>query len=240
MTKNIAHRGWSEKYPENTILAFEKAIEVGCDGIEFDVQLTKDGHVVIIHDEDIRRTTNGMGLVKDYTLEEIQKFDASGKFKGYYGIHRIPTLEEYFETVKEHNLITNIELKTGMIMYEGIEEKVIQLIKQYRQEEQVIISSFNHYSIMECKKLAPHIKCGFLVGDGLYRPGKYTKERGVEYIHPRYQMLKDEVIDEIKMHGIKINTWTVNAENMMEELIRKGIEGIITDSPQKLASLIAR
>lgn len=235
MSKNIAHRGFSSRYPENTMLAFEKAIEAGCEGIEFDVHLTKDEHIVIIHDEDIRRTTNGTGLVKDYTLEDLRKFDASEKFAGQYGVNKIPILEEYFELIKGLDMLTNIELKTGIIKYKGIEEKVIQMIKHFKQEEHVIISSFNHYAIMSCKAIEPKIKCGFLVGDGMYNPGKYTSENGIEYIHPRYQMLEDEVLDEIKACGVKINAWTVDSEDTMQMLIDKGVEGIITNYPDKLA-----
>ncbi len=119
MTKNFAHRGFSGKYPENTMLAFRKAVEEGVDGIELDVQLTKDGEVVIIHDETIDRTTDGKGLVVSYTYDELRKFDASFKFRGQCGFNPIPTLREYFELVKDKNLVTNIELKTGLNEYFG-------------------------------------------------------------------------------------------------------------------------
>ena len=144
MTKNFAHRGFSGKYPENTLLAFEKAVEAQTDGIELDVQLTKDGEIVIIHDETIDRTTNGKGLVVDYTYEELEKFDASYIYTGQFGFNKIPTLREYFNLIKDTNIITNIELKTGINEYQGIEEKVYNLIKEFQLEDRVIISSFNH------------------------------------------------------------------------------------------------
>ena len=152
MTKNFAHRGFSGKYSENTMLAFQKAIEVGADGIELDVQLTKDGELVIIHDETIDRTTDGKGYVVDYTYEELSKFDASYIYRGKFGFNKIPTLKEYFELVKDLDFITNIELKTGINEYLGIEEKVYQIIKEYKLEKKVIISSFNHFSILRMKK----------------------------------------------------------------------------------------
>ena len=127
MTKNFAHRGFSGKYPENTMLAFEKAIEAGADGIENDVHLTKDGVPVIIHDELVDRTTNGKGYVKDYTYEELSKLDASYIFPEY-GVLHIPTLREYMELVKDKDIITNIELKTGVFEYPGIEEKVYAIL----------------------------------------------------------------------------------------------------------------
>lgn len=240
MSKNIAHRGFSGMYPENTMLAFEKAIEAGCEGIELDVHLTKDEEIVIIHDEDIRRTTNGVGLVKDYTLEELRKFDARGQFEGKYGFNGIPTLKEYFEYVREKDILTNIELKTGIIMYEGIEAKVIEMIETFGQKKKVILSSFNHYSIMTCKQIDPEIKCAFLVGDGLYNPGKYLKDCGIEYIHPRYHYLVDPIIEELKDNGIGINTWTVNDTYTMIKMLKKGVDGIITNYPDKLAEIKKR
>ena len=152
MIKNFAHRGFSGKYPENTMLAFEKAIEVGADGIELDVQLTKDGEIVIIHDETIDRTTDGKGYVIDYTYEELSKFEASYIYRGKVGFNKIPTLKEYFELVKDLDFITNIELKTGINEYLGIEEKVYQLIKEYKLEKKVIISSFNPFFYFKNEK----------------------------------------------------------------------------------------
>ena len=112
--KIFAHRGFSGEYPENTMLAFRKAYETGCDGIELDVQLTKDGVPVIMHDETIDRTTDGKGNLRDYTYEQLCRFDCSGKFAGKYGFQQIPTLREYLEWVKDTGLITNIELKNSV------------------------------------------------------------------------------------------------------------------------------
>ena len=111
MIKNFGHRGFSGKYPENTMLAFEKAIEVGADGIELDVQLTKDGEIVVIHDETIDRTTDGKGYVVDYTYEELSKFDASYIYRGKMGFNKIPTLKEYFELIKDLDFITRHRCK---------------------------------------------------------------------------------------------------------------------------------
>ena len=122
------HRGFCAKYPENTMLAFEKAVEIGVDGIEMDVHLTKDNELVIIHDENIRRTCNGEGLVRDMTLQELKKFDASATYVGVYGINPIPTLREYFELVKDTDIITNIELKTGIFEYKITAKQTIRLL----------------------------------------------------------------------------------------------------------------
>ncbi len=142
MTKNFAHRGYSGKYPENTMLAFRKAVEAGADGIELDVQLTKDGVPVIIHDELVDRTTNGKGRVKEMTLDELRQLDASYIYAGQYGVTRIPTFREYCEFVRDLPITTNIEMKTGIFEYLGIEEKVLDMIREFHLEDKVIISEY--------------------------------------------------------------------------------------------------
>ncbi|MCT4509771.1 MAG: glycerophosphodiester phosphodiesterase [Tepidibacter sp.] len=231
MIKNFAHRGFSGKYPENTMLAFEKAIEIGADGVELDVQLTKDEQVVIIHDETVNRTTGGEGRVQDYTYEELSKLDASYIYTGKYGINKIPTLREYCEFVKDKDIVTNIELKTGIFEYLGIEEKVWDLIKEYKLEEKVIISSFNHFSILRMKKIAPNLKYGLLSETWLIDAGKYTHNMGVQCYHPLFRNLTNEVVKEIKQYGIEINTYTVNTEEDVRNLINKGIDIVIGNFP---------
>lgn len=234
MSKNFAHRGFSGKYPENTMLAFIKAVEEGVDGIELDVQLTKDGIPVIIHDETLDRTTDGVGNVVDFTYEELKKYDASFKFKNLGMFNPIPTLEEYLNYIKNFDIVTNIELKTGVNEYLGIEEKVLELIQKYGLEKKVIISSFNHFTVMRFKKLAPHIKCGFLTESWLINGGEYTKEKGIECYHPYFKNLIPEVIKELKENKIEINTWTVNSEEDMRYLIKHEVDSIITNYPDLL------
>ena len=231
MCKIFAHRGYSGKYPENTMIAFKKALECGVDGIELDVQLTKDGEVVIIHDETIDRTTTGKGFVVDYTYEELERFDASFKFKDL-GFNKIPTLREYFQLVKDYDIVTNVELKTGINEYLGIEEKVWELIKEYNLEEKVIISSFNHFSVMRMKKIAPQLKYGFLSEDWIIDAGKYTHSHGVQCYHPRFNNLVPDVIKELKKYNLEINTWTVNLEEDMRYLYSNNIDVIITNYPE--------
>lgn len=199
MSKNFAHRGFSGNYPENTMLAFKKAVDVGVDGIELDVQLTKDGIPVIIHDETLDRTTNGQGYVVDFTYDELSKLDASYKFQSHTLINKIPTLDEYLNYIKDYKVVTNIELKTSINEYLGIEEKVLELIKKYNLEDRIIISSFNHYSILRFKKLAPNIKCGFLTESWLIDAGEYIKKNNIECYHPHFKNLTSEVIEELKI-----------------------------------------
>jgi glycerophosphoryl diester phosphodiesterase len=238
MVVNYAHRGASGYFPENTMLAFEKAIELGADGIETDVQMTKDGELVLIHDELVNRTTNGIGLVKDYRYEDLSKLDAGTGFNERFRGEKIPTLEELLTFAKEKNILLNIELKTGIVLYPGIEEKLIALIYQYELQDKVILSSFNHYSMVHCKEIAKEIKTGLLYMAGLYEPQVYCKFTGADAIHPYFYSINKEIIDKVKKEGILVNPWTVNDEPTMINLIKAGVDGMMTNYPDKLSSVL--
>ncbi|GHV89808.1 glycerophosphoryl diester phosphodiesterase [Spirochaetia bacterium] len=233
MTKNFAHRGFCTRYPENTLLSFQKAQETKCDGIEMDVHLARDGEVVIIHDETVDRTTNGKGFIKDMDYAEIRKLDAGS------GEH-IPTLDEYFDLVERTPLVTNIEMKNSMFWYRGMEEKVIGMIHKRKLEDRIIFSSFNHFSMLKCKKLAPEIRAGFLSYSWFIDVGAYTKKHGMESIHPDYCSLTDETIAEIHNQGIKIYTYTVNKRKDMERLAGLGVDCLITNDPALLDDVLGR
>lgn len=239
MTKIIAHRGFSGQYPENTMLAFQKAVEAGCDGIELDVHLSKDGEVVIIHDEHIGRVSGGRrGMVKDLTAEELRRIDVSSGCSAKYGFNPIPTLREYFEFVKNHDVFTNIELKNSLVLYEGLEEKTIALIKEFGLLDRVLFSSFNHRSMVKAKKLSPQTRCAFLVGCHMCDGGAYTKAHGVDYLNPLYTGLDAEAIEEVHASGIGLQAWTVNEEEDMRFLAEHEIFGIITNYPDRLAGVL--
>lgn len=230
--KVYAHRGYSGRYPENTMLAFQKAAETGCDGIELDVQLTKDGNVVVIHDEAVDRTTDGSGLVKDFTLEELKRLDAGAVKGGRFGVCPIPSFEEYCEWVSRQELVTNVEIKTGVYYYEDIEEKTLEIIKKYGLEKKVIFSSFNHLSLERLKALAPDIPCGALLEHaGLGNAGYYCSRYGYAYYHPGIKGLTKETVENCRAHGIGVNVWTVNDMESLENTYEWGCSGIFTNYP---------
>lgn len=233
--KVYAHRGYSGKYPENTMLAFEKAVEAGCDGIEMDVQLSKDGEVVVIHDELLDRTTNGKGYVKDYTLEELKKVDASLIKPGPWGFQEIPTFDEFCEWLSKTEIVANVELKTSIIYYPEIEKKCIEIIRKYGVEDKILFSSFNHLSVIKTKELAPDIPTGALVEiEGLMYAGYYCNQYGIQYYHPDFCLLSEEAVIECKEHGIGINVWTVNSLESFEKLVEWDVDGVITNYPKVL------
>lgn len=226
--KVFGHRGYSAKYPENTLKAFEMAIEAGADGVELDVQMTKDGQLVVIHDETIDRTSNGKGWVKDYTYEELLKFNFNQLFPDL-GEMKIPLMSEVFELIKPSNLMINIELKTGIVFY-PMEEKLLELTKQYGMEKRVIYSSFNHESIMKMKKLDPDAVCGFLYMDGTLDMDQYAVEHGVLGLHPAlYNLQYPGFVERCHQKGIALRPWTVNEIEHMLLCKQMQVETIITN-----------
>ncbi len=233
------HRGYSGRYPENTMLSFKKAVEAGADGIELDVQMTRDGKMVIIHDETLDRTTNGTGWVKDFSLEELKLLDASLIKPGEFEPQEIPAFEEYCEWVKDLDITTNVELKTSVVYYDGIEEQLADYIKQYHLEDRVLFSSFNHLSALNMKKLLPDCPIGALVeNDDLQNAGNYCKKFGFENYHPDSDLFTKENLENCKENGIGVNVWTVNDLDTFEMLYDWGVTGIFTNYPRVLSEYV--
>jgi glycerophosphoryl diester phosphodiesterase len=232
LTLIFAHRGYSSQYPENTMLAFVEARNVGADGLELDVQMTKDGELVVIHDEKVDRTTDGKGFVKDFTAQELRKLDAGHQYK-LSKKEKIPLLEEVFEWLRGNPMVCNVEFKNGLIPYNGMEEKVVSLVRQYQLEDKIIFSSFNHYSVVHSTSLAPEIETAPLLAEGLYMPWIYAKSIRSSGFHPNYRAAPDEIIKLAIEAGIAVRPYTVNKETEMERLIKVGCSAIITDDPLK-------
>ncbi|WP_026694693.1 glycerophosphodiester phosphodiesterase [Peribacillus kribbensis] len=237
MTQIYAHRGSAGTHPENTMLSFQEALKSGADGIEMDVHLTKDGHLVIIHDETIDRTTTGKGIVREMTLKEIQTYDASHKFSADYGRTSIPSLEEFFSWMRDTTLLCNIELKNGGYRYPGMEEKLIGMIKSFGFEKRMILSSFNHYSLVHCYSLAPEIEIAPLYSNGLYMPWVYAKALRAAAIHPSIKTINDEIVLESMNAGVAVRPYTVNTDGQIRKLFALNCSAIITDFPERAVKL---
>lgn len=238
MTINYAHRGASAYYPENTMISFEKALEMGATGIETDVQVTKDGVLVLIHDEMVNRTTNGEGFVKDYTYKELNKLDAGSWMGEEFEGTKIPTVEELIYLTLDKNIIINFELKNGIVIYEDIEQKLIDLIYKHKINRKVILSSFNHYSIAKCNKISKGINTGVLYMEGIYKPYNYASTVSANSIHPYFLAINEEVIKETKKHKTQVNVFTVDDEEKMKFFLDMKIDGIITNCPDKLHKIM--
>ncbi|WP_163102649.1 glycerophosphodiester phosphodiesterase [Peribacillus alkalitolerans] len=236
-TMVFAHRGSAGTHPENTMLSFREAERVGADGIELDIQLTKDNQIVVIHDETIDRTTNGKGFVKDYTVMKLKQFNASFSFTSKWGESSIPTLEEVLQWMQGNRLRLIIELKNTRFLYPGMEEKAITMVRKYSMQDRVILTSFNHYSLVYCTQLSPDIETAPLYRDGLFMPWIYAQSIRAGSIHPSIKVAPDNIIKMAMDAGIKVRPYTINDANQMKALFDIGCSGIITDYPKKAIDL---
>lgn len=237
-TKIWAHRGSRTKAPENTLEAFSLAVSEHSDGIELDVHLTADGEIVVAHDEKVDRVSNGSGLIASKTLKQLRELDFSKGFPSYSPV-RIPTLREVYDLIKPTSLTINVEIKSGIILYEGIEEKLVKLAAEMGMKDRIIYSSFNHFSLMILRQAEPAAEIGLLYNEALVDPFLYAKHLNANAIHPFYPALSGPgVIEGCKKHGIKIHPWTVNDPAVMRRLIAAGVDALITDVPDTALKII--
>lgn len=230
-TKVWAHRGASAYAPENTLEAFLLAAEQGADGVELDVQLTKDGEMVVVHDEEIDRVSDGSGFVKDYTLAELKILNFNKTHPEYQDV-KIPTLREVYEALKPTGMTINVELKTGIFWYKDLEKKVLELTKEMGMEDRVIYSSFNHYSIQQMKKIVPEAETAYLYSDVILNVAEYAKNTKVDGLHPAvYHVKMADFLKEYLDSNLNVRVWTVNEKADMKWLIDAGVTAIITNYP---------
>lgn len=236
----FAHRGASKAAPENTMSAFKKAVELGADGIELDTHLTGDGYLVVTHDDTLGRTCNGTGLVMEHDLKYLRGLDFGGWFSKEFEGEKIPLLSDVFELLSGKDIILNIEIKaTPGCFIEGIEDEVAKMIKSYNFTEKTIVSSFNHYVLKNLKRKNPEITVAPLYGGGVFAYiGEYAKLIGAGAIHPYFRSLTPEVIENCREHNIKINSWTIDDDKDIMHAVQMGIDGIITNVPDKVLSLL--
>lgn len=226
----LGHRGASGYAPENTLEAFKLAMDMGADGFELDVHLSKDGELVVIHDETVDRTTDGTGFVGEMTLAELKALDASNHKEAYKGA-KIPTLAEVYDLIRDTNHIVNVEIKTDNIFYPQLEEKVLALEKEKGMEGRIVYSSFNHYTVKKIRQLAPDAQIGMLFGDVLVEPYDYCKSVGANLLHPSKANLNvPGFAEKAKEAGLGMNVWTVNEVEYMEKCLACGA-GIVTNYP---------
>lgn len=238
-TKVIAHRGASGYAPENTMEAFLLAIEQGADGIELDVQLSRDGIPVVIHDETIDRVTDRTGYVKDYTLQELKELTVLKDRFPQYSQSKIPTLKEVLEAVKPSGIQVNIELKTGIYWYPDIEKKVAGIVEETGMKEKIIYSSFNHYSVQRIKEIVPDAETAYLYSDVILNVEDYARKTKVDGLHPAvYHVKMADFLKKYIKSGLNVRVWTVNEEADMKALTEAGVTAVITNYPDMAARII--
>ena len=227
-----AHRGASTYYPENTLESFTAAIEQEADFIELDVHLSKDGEIVVAHDSRLERVSDGTGHINDHTLKELKSLNF-GKLFSYNQVYRIPTLSEVFSLVKSSALSINIELKTIERLYPELPEKLIAMAREYTMEKRLLYSSFNHYSLLQIKKIDPEARIGLLYELGMVDPWVYANYVGAYAIHPHYFVIAalPETVKRCHENGVKVNVWTVDESEAVTLMLKCGVDSIITNKP---------
>lgn len=233
----LAHRGSSAQAPENTMAAFELALEVGAHGLELDVYLSKDEEIVVIHDPTLERTTNGSGPVEQHTLEELKRLDAGSWFSPEFQGESIPTLRQVCELVKEQDLWLNIETKAAL-GFEGLNYRLVELLGEFNLKDKVIVSSFNHFALAHLKQIQAPFRTGILYTAALVDPWVYAQSIGAEALHPYYLTVIPQIAAGARQNGMLINPWTVNRLEDMQRLKDAGVDSIITDLPHLALDLI--
>jgi glycerophosphoryl diester phosphodiesterase len=231
-----AHRGFSGRYPENTLAAFAAALDLGVDGIEFDVHLTRDDRVVVIHDERLERTTNGTGYVREHTLAELKELDAGSWFGKEFAGLTIPTLGEVLSVVSAHTqpVRLNIEFKSDLIQYPNLEAMAWQQVNHYDLQSSTIFSSFNHFSLRNLKQAYPSAQIGLLYMEGLVEPWRYAKFLNATALHPYFPAIDLQTVAEAQEQGIAVNVFTVNESSEFHRMLELGVDAVISDVPDKM------
>lgn len=226
------HRGASGLAPENTLAAFRKAIDLKLDAIEFDVQRTNDGFLVVFHDTELDRTTNGKGLLRERTLASLKALDAGSWFNKEFKGERIPTLHELFNLMKGNELLLFLEIKDPAF-YPGIEEEIAAVIREYNFTERCCVRSFDHESLHLLHRIAPEIP----ISELWYTHFPTAEETTYPTLNMMFGLCTAENVAAAHARGQKVTCWTVNEVADAKNLIAMGVDGLTGDYPDRLLSL---
>lgn len=228
--KVLGHRGAAGTSPENTLVSFAKGLEHGVDGFEFDVQLSKDGEVVVCHDERVDRTSDGVGWIKNFSLRELKRLN----FGVQFGIKaEIPTLDEVLEMLRGKPLLLNVEIKSGLVEYPGIVDQVVESLERFGVISRTIVSSFDHRVLLELHRDHPQVETGVLYECGLLEPWVYARQLGARHLHPQFGYVNHDLINNSHSAGIGINTWTVDHPWAIERIVALSPDMVITNYPER-------
>ena len=237
----IAHRGDKTHAPENTLAAFTLAAENGADAIELDVKLTADGRVIVLHDQTVNRTTNGMGKISKLPYAAVRDLDAGAWFSEKFRGERIPTLDEVFETVSKR-LYINVELTNYFTPGDGLVPKVVDLVKKHGLQNRMLFSSFFARNLEMTRLLLPEVPRGLLCMRGILGSwGRTFTWRGDYFaLHPYLTEVDPGLVYRVQAAGKRVHVWTVNPEEELKRMIGLGVDAIITDDPVLALSLLGR
>jgi glycerophosphoryl diester phosphodiesterase len=244
----IAHRGASGLAPENTLAAFAKALEIGVDRIEMDLRQTLDGEVVVLHDKTIVRTTNGWGSVRKLSLNKLRRYSAGSWFNPEFSDERVPTFREVLELVNGRAKLL-LEVKDGSPYHHGIEKNIIHLVNEYQANDWCIVQSFNDRILSNFRKI-PELQsdvqklfAAFIPVAPFYGGSRFSYKRLRRYdfaqeVNINYKYVNTRVVRKVHEMGKKVNVWTVNENANLKKYYEMGVDGIITDYPNRLKELL--
>ena len=218
----VAHRGASAYEPENTIRSFERAFQLDADFVELDVRLSKDGVLVVIHDETVDRTTNGSGLVRSLTLNQLRLLDAG---KG----EKIPTLKEVLERFNRNEHRFFIEVKEP-----GLVEKLLETILEHEAQDRVMVTSFYHNVLKKIKEKRKDIKCGVIFACQPVKPERLARDAWANILLPKFQYVDKEMVSRAHKNNLSIIPWSINNKKDSEKMINLNVDGLVTDKPDIL------
>jgi glycerophosphoryl diester phosphodiesterase len=235
----VGHRGAMGYRPENTLASYEYALVLGADWVECDVHLSRDGVLVVMHDETVDRTTNGHGLVRDHTLEELKQLDAGSWFAPEYKDQRVLTLEELLDWARQRDTVVDIEVKNAPLYYPGIEEAVVSALQKTRMVEQAIAISFDHRAVGKIKALDRSVATGVLYA-GRPADGGLGLARLVnaDALLPHYAYVTPEDVAAAHAAGLAVAPWATSDPIILGKLIQAGVDGIGTNHPDVLYRLL--
>jgi glycerophosphoryl diester phosphodiesterase len=227
---NIGHRGASGEFPENTLPAFAAAIEAGAQMCELDVQLSRDGIAIVIHDETVNRTTNGVGAVAAMSLAELRALDAGIRFGAGFAGTRVPTLEEVLTLVKGRCAL-NVELKSA-----DVEREVCRLLRAHGAISETIVSSFDWDALAAARRLEPALRLGVVADKRPDAMLAAAARLGAASVNPRFNLVTPALVGQGHRGGFKLLVWTVDKADEMDRMIALGVDGIMTNYPARLAA----
>jgi len=234
----VGHRGAAGLAPENTLAAFELALSLGVDVLECDVHLTRDGHLAIIHDDTVDRTTNGKGPVAGHSLAELRALDA-GSWRGpEFAGQRVPVLEELLALARGRAHVS-IELKQGPLFQSGVEKALVAALEASGAIEEVLVISFDHRAVRRVRELSPRVGVGVLYVGRPVDPAGLARAAGAQVLLPQWTLITEEDVQAAHRAGLAMLPWTVNDPERMAGLLDIGVDGMASDYPDRLLAVVA-
>jgi glycerophosphoryl diester phosphodiesterase len=235
----IAHRGAMGHAPENTMASFQMGCEMGADLIELDIHMSRDGQIIVMHDGDVSRTTNGSGHIKDLTLEEIRSLDAGSHFGSDFKEERVPVLSEVLAWAKDKAPLV-VEVKGDPHTAEGIEERLVDLLREKDMLDRVMVISFHHTCVRRVKELESSVATGVLFTGRFINTLDAARAARANSVRPSWKYWSTDLVDEVHSAGLTASTWTINDEETVQYLVGLGIDSIGTNYPDRLRAVLDR